>query len=134
MGFNLRKFLSDEWIEKKYIQAGRIFGDAVSYSYMGESGNMTSLLNAYDSWESEYARRGFRTINLDDFVALGGYGQELNKNLLRQRRDANEPAVLHAKIYRERFLGKIEPVVQIEKMFEDGQPQSAEYVLPSTQD
>ena len=45
--------LSDSFVKKRYVSAGSDFGDAASYSYMGESGNIKFLLNRWSRWEQE---------------------------------------------------------------------------------
>lgn len=127
----LRNLMSDKSVEKKYVQTGSAFGDAVSYIYMGECVGFESMLNSWADWEKEYVRRGYRTVSLDDFIELGGYGKNID-NLLRQKRNANEEPILHAEIYRENYFGKIQPVVNLEKMMKDEKPQFGNYTLPST--
>lgn len=134
-----RRFRGDKAIENCYVQAGREFGDAVSYIYMGESLGFEDLLREWEIWEAEYARRGYRTFPVEDFVALGGYGQALKD--LGAKRAAGEAPVFHASIYRERFLGKIDPAIDLRKMMnppeeradsDDPPMQEGTYVIPST--
>jgi len=127
----LKRILPMGLVEKRYVDAGAGFGGAVSYLYMGECIGFKSMLNRWAGWEQEYALRGYRTVSLDDFVKLGGYGKNID-TLLGIKRDENEEPVLHAQIYRKEFLGKVEPVIDIEKMMSDGQPQVGTYQLPST--
>lgn len=42
--FLIEKFLSDTQVERRYVGAGGIFGDAVSYIYMGECIGFAKLL------------------------------------------------------------------------------------------
>ena len=127
----LSKFLPDFFVEKKYIRAGSAFGDAVSYLYIGECRGFEKLLDNWDFYEKEYSRRGYRTVSLDSFVELGGYGKNI-ADLLRNKRSEDEEAVFHAKIYRDKFLGRVKPVVDIDKMKEEGF-QAGTYYLPSTE-
>lgn len=128
-----RKILSDKGIEQRYVRSGAIFGDAVSYIYLGECIGFEKLLTTWDIWEEEYARRGFRTISLDRFVDLGGYGRSVN-DVLGIKREPTESPIYHARIYREKYLRKITPVIDLEKMMQDGEPQIANYNLPSTEE
>jgi hypothetical protein len=128
----LRKLLPDSSVETHYVRAGADFGDAVSSLFMGECIGFEKLLTRWGGWENEYARRGFRTVSIDRFVELGGYERSIDALLGRRRVDGEEP-IFHAKIYSERFLGKVRPVVDIGKMMADGQPQSGTYTLPSTE-
>lgn len=127
----LRKLFSDKKIEKKYVQAGTQFGYAVSYIYMGECVGFESMLNKWGDYEQEYAERGYRTISLDKFVELGGYGKNIDK-LIGKKRRKNEKPIFHAEIYKEKYLGKVTPVISLEKMMQDKKPQFGNYILPST--
>lgn len=126
-----KKLLSDKIVEKKYISAGEVFGDAVSYLYMGECIGFEKLFRRWAAWEKEYARRGYRTISLDHFVDAGGWGKSLDTYLGQKLNDGDE-SVLHAEIYRTKFLGKIKPVINLEQMMKDGRPQSGVFNIPST--
>ncbi len=64
----LMKLLSDEGVKKRYKKAGAMFGDALSYIYMGECIGFEMLLDRLARWEEEYASRGYRTISLGAFV------------------------------------------------------------------
>jgi hypothetical protein len=127
----LKRILTDRTVERKYVHAGAEFGFDVSYIYMGESIGFESRLNKWANWEKEYAKRGFRTVPLDDFIELGGYGRSI-ASLVGIKRDENEEPVYHAQIYRDNFLGKIEPAIDLEKMMSDGKVQYGTYVVPST--
>ena len=97
-----KRFLTDKQVEKRYVKAGAIFGDAVSYIYMGECVGFDKLLAKWEKWEAEYTKRGYRTLPLYDFVAYGGYGTSLKG--LGEKYAEHEDVVLHAKIYRECIL------------------------------
>jgi hypothetical protein len=127
----IKGLLADKTVENEYVNAGAQFGSAVSYIYMGECIGFKSMLNTWGGWEQEYAKRGYRTVSLDDFIELGGYGKSIDP-LLGVKRGEKEEPVYHAQIYENEFLGKIEPSIDIAKMMSDGQPQVGEYGLPST--
>ncbi len=129
-----RKWLSDEAVERRYVDAGSIFGAAVSYLYMGECSGFKRLLSKWEKWENEYVRRGFRTLSIDAFIDRGGYGVAL-EGLGEKRNELEEP-VFHARIYRERYLGKVTPVFNPWNLMEKDGPKVAtgNYVLPSTED
>jgi hypothetical protein len=131
---NLKRLLPDSIVKKRYVSNGAFFGDAVSYLYLGESGNMKQLLKAWGRWENEWAKRGYRTISLDRFVELGGYGKPID-DVLGQRRDEGEEPVFHAQIYRENFLGKIKPPLEIGEVIVEmmRRPVSGTFVRPSTE-
>ena len=130
-----KRFLDDETVEERYVQAGSHFGNAVSYLYMGECHGFTRMLGRWEKWEKEYARRGFRTISLDVFEAHGGYGAVL-EGLGEKLVEMEEP-VFHAKIYRERLLGEIQAVFNPWELMERAKKEEnvsfvGEYELPST--
>ena len=136
----LRKFfsgkttrLSNQKLEQKYLEAGKSFGDAVSYLYMGECIEFKEMLDKLAEYEKEYAKRGYKTISIDDFVKFGGYGEPIN-HLLGKKLEANEAPRYHSEIYRDKFLGKVKPIVNLQKILEDGEPQSGNYQLPSTEE
>ena len=128
----IRRLLPNSAVEKRYVGAGATFGDAVSYLYMGECIGFEELLNQWANWEEEYAHRGFRTVSLDRFVDLGGYEKPID-DVLSQRRENGEAPVFHARIYKEKFLGKVAPIVNLEGLITDGEVQTGQYVLPSTE-
>ena len=128
----IKILLSDSTVEKKYVKAGAIFWNAVSYLYIGECIGFEKLLNKWANWEEEYSNRGFRTVSLDRFVELGGYGKSIG-DVIRQKREKDKESVLHAQIYREKYLGKVAPLVNLAKMMQDQQPQAGQYILHSTE-
>lgn len=123
---------SDEEVEQGYLRAGGLFGDAVSYLYMGECIGFSDLLDAWAQWEREYAERGYRTISLDSFIDYGGYNKPIMG--LRTKRDEDEEPIYHAQIYRERFLGKVKPALDLNAVMEDRKVHFGTYVLPSTEE
>lgn len=120
----------DDDVVKRYIDAGAIFGDAVSYIYMGECVGFAKRLENWENAELAYSALGYRTLSLDQFVDYGGYGKELIG--LTVPRDEGEEIVLHAKYYRDNFFNKVEPVIDFNKMMEDGEAQFGNYAVPST--
>ena len=124
------KFYSDKQVQERYVKAGGIFGDALSYAYLGEPAEVLSLLNRWAKWEKEYAKRGYKTFSLDAFIAYGGYRTPLEG--LEVKREENEPSVIHAEVYRQKYLGRIKPAVDINKLMA-GEGQTGQYVLPTTE-
>ncbi len=127
----LINFLPYSILEKKYLKSGASFGNAVSYLYMGECVEFKENLEKWQTWEQEYSRRGYRTINLHKFVEFGGYGLNIDY-LIGQKRKENEQPLLHAEIYKTKYLGKTKPAADIGKLV-DGEIQSGNYELPSTE-
>ena len=121
--------MSDEELKKTYVEAGSRFGGAVSYIYMGECVGFEDMLAAWEALEVEWSKRGFHTHSLDEFMAFGGYGTPMNR--VGIKRDADEEIVLHAKIYRDVWLGKVKPSVTVAQMLEG--PTVGTCVIPSTE-
>lgn len=126
------KFLSDAQVEGRYVNACAHFGSALSYIAMGECVGFEKLLAQWEKWEAEYARRGYRTLPSDDLVSYGGYGRPL-VGLGVKRRSLEQP-VFHARIYREKFLGKVKPVVDLGALMSGKNAgwQQGTYTIPST--
>jgi len=97
-----KKMLADKSVEKRYVAAGAEFGEAISYSYLGEPVGLWMLLDLWQSWEKEYARRGYRTISMDEFVKHGGWGKPLKG--LGKKRGRDERPISYAEMYRKNFL------------------------------
>lgn len=132
IGPRLLANMPDKLIKDRYVEHGKDFGDAVSYIYMGECIGFEGYLNTWAKYESEYANRGYRTISLDDFISAGGYGKSIS-HLVGVKRNEDEKPVLHAEIYREKYLGKVHPEIDLNKVME-GEIQHGTYVLPSTKE
>lgn len=91
----------------EYLRSGMIFGEMVSYGYLGKAFGFEKRLEHWGSWEKDYSRRGFRTISLDDFIESSCH-TDISK-LVKIKRKPHEKPVLHAVIYRECLLDKTEP-------------------------
>lgn len=133
------QLLTDKTVEQKYRKAGAEFGGAVSMLYMGECVGFSKLLKRWEKWEAEYAKRGYRTISLDDFVLCGGYGRPLKS--LGEKRTNEEGVIRHAKTYRDKYLGKIPPLFDLAKITSPLEPgetpesrmQTDVFVIPGTE-
>ncbi len=125
------RWFSDKFVARRYVVVGATIGDALSYCYIGIPVGFVVMHKRWEKWEKEYARRGYRTISLDDFIEYGGYDESL-KNIL-VKRNSDEQPVFHATIYRERYMNTpLEPqnLLHLKK----GRTVSGRYVLPSTKD
>jgi len=91
--------LSDSAVEKRYVRAGATFRDAVSHLDIGEYINFGRLINKWANWEEEYAHRGYRTVSLDGFVDLRGYGNPID-DVIGQKREQGEEPIFYTQIYR----------------------------------
>ncbi|MFH0831247.1 MAG: hypothetical protein V1886_00035 [archaeon] len=131
MKYLLRKLLSDKSVEKNYLHSGALFGGDVSYLHMGECLGFKSHLSNLSRWEQEYAKRGFKTVSIDDFIELGGHGKSIS-SLLGVKRKPDEKIILHAELYRQHYLGKIKPAIDLGRMMKDGKQQFGTYSNPST--
>ncbi len=135
MGIIRRLFsqlLTDKQVQTFYVNAGKNFGDAVSYIFLEECLGFDAMHTSWAEWEREYAHRGFRTISVDDFIAAGGYGRDISP-LVGVKREEGEIPILHAKLYEDYFLGKIKPAISLDDAFSDGDSVEIQYQLPSTQ-
>ena len=112
----------------KYAKAGNTFGSAVSCLYMGECCGFEKLFRKWESRERKIIRCGYRPFDVDTFIDSGGYGNKLPEFIKREK---GEAAISHAKIYKEKFLGKVKPAVDLQKVM-SGQVVAGEYPLPST--
>lgn len=90
------------------------------------------MFSKWDIWEAEYLKRGFRSLPIDEFISAGGYSREIDDQIML-RRKPEERAVSHAQIYKERYLGKVERFIHLEKVIE-GQIQQGHWHRPTTVD
>ncbi len=74
----IKKIISSYYL-KKYKKVGTIFGDHLSYFYMGKSANFDELKKDFFSLESKIIELGFCPYSIDDFISCGGYGVPLMK-------------------------------------------------------
>ncbi len=132
----LKKLISDKTVKRRYIQAGGNFGLNVSeLAMLGENIDFNYNLNRFARWEKEYAQRGYRTISIDDFIELGGYGADISC-LIGVKREEGEVPVYHAQIYKDQFLGKFDPMITAEEIDtgENSYGIMGTYGLPSTKE
>jgi len=98
--------LSDKMVERYYLRTGSTFGARVSFVFLGEASEYQEDYEAWAFWEAQYARRGYETLPLEDFIRHGGYGLPLGP--VGRKRPPGRPVVLHAlncyDIRSERFL------------------------------
>ena len=95
---NLKQFLSDSFVQKAYVSAGADLGDAISYGldiFPCDGRAVSSLVNKLKKWETEYSKRGFRTIPISRFVDFGGYDISLD-DVIGKKRESGENPILHA--------------------------------------
>ena len=89
------RFLTDTQVQKRYVSAGGLVGGTASYfSRMSVRGGFEGARLRWARWEIEYARRGYRTIPLMDFVNYGRYGVQLTG--VGVKRESQEQIVFHA--------------------------------------
>jgi len=97
--------LIDKYVQGRYVKAGMIFGNALSYKHFAIAVDFDYILTKLVRWEKRYAKRGYHTISIKDFVDYGGHGKPL-KNLGIRRND-NENSIFYAGIYLKMYLKKI---------------------------
>ncbi|NOQ37696.1 hypothetical protein GQ472_02295 [archaeon] len=100
---------------------------------MGECIGFNKRFEDWRKLEKNYVNHGFRTVSLDDFIKLGGYGKSID-GLIGEKLGQDEEPIFHAEIYNEEYFGKVEPVIDInELMIPNGGIQRGQYRLPSTE-
>ncbi|MGL5830922.1 MAG: hypothetical protein ACRCZE_02115 [Candidatus Altimarinota bacterium] len=92
------------------------------------------MVECWAEWEFEYvAKRGYRSISLDDFINAGGYGVSL-KDKLRIKRQPDEKPIPHSLYYMQGYPRPPKPVVDLQTLLQPGaKPQMGTYSLPSTE-
>lgn len=118
----------DEKVIEAYLTAGAQFGDVVSYLYMGECVGFEELLAKWEVAERAYAALGYRTLSIDDFEQLGGWGKPVELYVARQ--EGEEP-VYHAAYYRQNYLHKVKPAIDFAELVK-GHVQSGNWAVPTT--
>jgi hypothetical protein len=98
------RFLSNKTVEKKYLKAGAEFGESLSYNFVGKDVMFDLKLQNLVYWEKLYSERGFKTISLQKFSALGGYGKDIS-SFVGIKLQENEKPVLYAELYGKSFCG-----------------------------
>jgi hypothetical protein len=125
--FNFLKFLTDNQVTSRYKKAGSFFGVAVSMLHMGECVGFEKRLRRWEKWEAEYARRGYKPLSVDDFIHAS-YGNDISQKLHCLQPEGEEPR-FHAKIYREKYLGKVKALINLGV----DEVQFGYYVVPTTE-
>lgn len=124
--------MGDSTIERKYVNAGANFGYVVSFLALGECNGFESMLDRWSDWETEYAKKGYRTVSVDDFIQFGGYSISID-HLIGKKRKPNESPVFHAQIYRENYLGRMPLEINLKTLMNGDNPiQSGLFVPPTT--
>ena len=101
---NLSSGTSDESIQEAYVRFGTEFGHIFSRRYEGTDVTIAYAFCKWAEWEFEYARRGFRPLQLEAFVKTGGYGDRLEG--IGVTRASDEKPLLCAKELLERSVRK----------------------------
>jgi hypothetical protein len=78
---NLLKRLWEDFIVSRYVSIGLQWGDAESYSFMGECVGYKSLCKALEKLETQYANLGYKVVDRKTWVLAGGYGKEYESKL-----------------------------------------------------
>lgn len=99
--------MSDDAVERRYVEAGKDFGGAVSHRFLAEGIYFRYLFDRWATWEQKYSKRGYVTIPIDEFVSAGRY--EIEPVGLGQKRATDQPLILFASIYFKEYLLGIEP-------------------------
>jgi hypothetical protein len=127
------RFSHREEVVSQYVRAGAQFGEALSYIAMGECVGFHSMQRKWAQTEREYAKLGYRTLAVDDFIEHGGYGKSID-HLLRVERASAEPTVYHAEVFAQRYKDGFRPRIDFKSLLNDGSPQFGQIHLPTTRD
>jgi len=99
-------YFFERFLIKKYISVGEDFGDAISYSFMGEIVGFDSLEKKFKKLEKKIIEKGYIPYSIEDFVKAGGYGHPLpelkkypkyNKSQVLKIIDTNDKAISYSK-------------------------------------
>jgi hypothetical protein len=104
--FNRRdlSYYNDEEIEVLYLNAGALLGETIYDTWPDAPQRLEPLVEAWERWERAYAGRGYRTLSLDAFIAIGAMDHNPKAFGLTTRRRLGEPPVFHAPYFRQRYL------------------------------
>jgi|688.fasta_scaffold433439_2 hypothetical protein len=78
---NFFKSLWEDFIISRYVSVGLQWGDAESYSFMGECVGYNSLCKSLERLETQYAKLGYKVVDRETWVLAGGYGEEYESKL-----------------------------------------------------
>ncbi len=78
---SLFRNLWENFIISRYVSVGLQWGDAESYSFMGECVGYSSLCKALERLETQYAKLGYKVVGRETWVRAGGYGAEYESKL-----------------------------------------------------
>ena len=71
---------------RKYVYFGMVYGDMLSYWYMGKSLGFDRVERKFKHWQKKYEELGYQKIEVDDWVTAGGYrGESHILPLLRKK-------------------------------------------------
>ena len=99
-----RIIILDSRVLKAYERAGKEFGDSLSYlDCMGRDVDFEVKFLIFQDWEKAYAKRGYKTVPIDDFLQAGGYGKDIS-HMLGVKRAEDELAILHCDKIRDEVL------------------------------
>ena len=91
----LKRMLPDSVVLHMYARAGSEFEDSFLHTSEYGAEQYKRLLENWEAWEQEYARRGFVTLSLEEFSDFEGIEDKLG-----QKRVVGEHPDYHAKQYR----------------------------------
>lgn len=76
----------EQYVIKKYIQAGAEYGEALSYSHMGKCVGFDLLRFEFSKWERKIKDIGYKPYTMNQFVAYGAFGQNLPEIKKRRKK------------------------------------------------
>ena len=97
-------YFFEKYLIEKYKSVGEDFGDAISYSFMGEIVGFNRLEKKFKKLEKKIIEKGYIPYTIEEFVNAGGYGHPLpelkkipEKSQVLKILDTNEKAIKYSK-------------------------------------
>ena len=98
------------YIKKKYLNFGVILGDRLSYSYMGKWVGYDKDIKKFLKLQEKIIKYGYKPICLNQFIGIGGWGEENNLILEKSQ---NKKEIKEILINNLLILGESENQTQI---------------------
>ncbi len=100
----LMKLVPDCVVRNRYLAASHRIGDVLSQIVFGLDAEIGyAEIETWELWESEHARRGYRTLNPRQLICFSGYGHS-NEEIIKQKRDFEEDATIYSSKLKETII------------------------------
>ena len=97
----LIKLLPFKIIEYYYLKCGKKFADlhVLRRFSLTKKDEYKRAFADWTFWKYEYARRGYRTLSIEDFIEMGGLSGHIHEEDVRVKREKDEEPSLHQDIF-----------------------------------